>query len=1561
MQKIRVTICPNYFDRSKRIDREIDWSDGLSVNGLICSIFPKSLPVITSVNGKLIKDKDYFLSPGEQVVFIAAIHGGNDLLDRLLNPFSSGHDPLEAVKRVFGTFGSGGSMLDIGMDAARFSIQSLPGVGGLANLGEDIARRNPFVVQVAAGIAGYFTWGVGAWLVNYAADRYGITDKGKAPTIPHIPGAGAITGGSSGGGMGGGGGDTSSGFVASNSYAWNPVTLQQLGACIPRIYGTFKTKGNVISGNISVIETGSHPGDQLLNVLILLCQGPISDFYTLLINNKPATTEYYNALTWSWTLGDINQSALPNFNDTNRQYSLTNQKLSMTDVYYTTEGNDFDALKVTVTFPYGLYYIKPVQTELHYEPVSISWTEPDGTVKTAVTGSKYLGSTTYGGDTVNYEVTIWIYYRKYGTTPWTFLGNYTVTEAKTSSFSKEFKIDNLENGFQYEIAVGRTTADSVETGVTDDVYLTSVTEVIKDDFKYPRCALCGIEALATNQLSGSLDFSCIVDGSIVRVYNGSSWVNQWTDNPAWVAYDILTQPVFVGGDPADYGKDRNVGTVARYDGIDPAYIDTDSFKAWADFCDVLVPDGIGGTEKRFVFNGIFDTGSSVWDCVLEVCKMSRAMVYIRGYKYYAIYDDIADPVQMFTSGNIIADSFEETFLSLDNRATEIEIDFANAANDYKRETISIVDPNATRPKQLTTEQLIGCTSITQAWRIGRYRLYNNQYITRFIKFDADIDAIACNIGDVIYFAHELPQWGFSGRIVSATSTTVTLDRYVEMTYTISSGDIYCIRIRLSDDTVVYKEFAGNVTFTASIAAMPDDSYGLLTVTAIPVGVLHVGHVIDDSPGTNVLAGTEITEFVSGSGGTGTYKVNLSQTVASCDMVVVRRKVLDVETFSVTPSEYDIYTFGLKGYEYKPFRINKIQPNPNLTFTIEAVEYNASIFNCDTDEPAYPTPNYSSLDPVPQVTNIVLDEIVTKNQDGVIVNNIDVYWDRPLNFSWVAAEVWYKSVSSPGYKSAGKSYTDRLRITNLPLSGGPEQYTIVVVSFNSLGQQLPFWACPSAVISVVGMSDPPSNVTIFYAEQWNDNIRMDWTHIEDADLAGYEIRVGNAWDTGQVIGSGITDDYFIYRPELDGTYEFFICSIDTTGHYSVTPKSAICTVANVTPSLNIIYDHEYMTTPASGTAYHFTLGSGDSLCGNAWTFQLDDPITIGGELIENGGFETLGGGGLDVFANWEEAKEYIVDKTLAYTHGGTYACWLGAGEAHYDNVHQTVAVTEGSTYRLKFWSYYEYGKARYGVYDEKNEVWLISITDATGDTEFQWNETSVLFSIPTGQAYVCDSVTIYLFCSEGTEQSVYVDDVTLMSTVSRTGYYQTNYIDMLKTGSKTIRFIDNIDATEDATDLTFPDRTDLTYPDDTDLHITAEYYKYPSFSCTAATGNADNVFQPYFGPVSVDGRHFRFREDFVVPSQTALLAICGFRCIIDVPEVKYKIASVPIVEAGTTVTFSTYGLTFYETPLIQATVVNATISLVPVISSKSATSCVIKLLDIAGGARTGTVDVNLFGY
>ncbi|MFA5398609.1 MAG: host specificity factor TipJ family phage tail protein, partial [Methanogenium sp.] len=241
------------------------------------------------------------------------------------------------------------------------------------------------------------------------------------------------------------------------------------------------------------------------------------------------------------------------------------------------------------------------------------------------------------------------------------------------------------------------------------------------------------------------------------------------------------------------------GSISRYDGYNPVYLDTTSFSEWADWCDQLVADGTGSTEKRITFNGIFDTANeSMWEAAIKVCNMARASLIWNGNIITVVIDKAGTEVQLFTIGNIGIDSFKETFLSTEDRAGSIEVEFTNATNDYEKDVYTLVDSNAGNADNKVSISLIGCTKPSEAWRAAKYRALCNQYLLRSIEFDVDIDAIACSVGDIVRVQHDVPQWGYGGRVVSATTDSVTIDQ----TVTIAAGSSYEIVVRLSDDTVV---------------------------------------------------------------------------------------------------------------------------------------------------------------------------------------------------------------------------------------------------------------------------------------------------------------------------------------------------------------------------------------------------------------------------------------------------------------------------------------------------------------------------------------------------------------------------------------------------------------------------------------------------------------------------------------------------------------------------------------------------------------------------------------
>lgn len=341
---------------------------------------------------------------------------------------------------------------------------------------------------------------------------------------------------------------------------------------------------------------------------------------------------------------------------------------------------------------------------------------------------------------------------------------------------------------RYQIRFQVLPATQNKSTVSDKRYVSSVKEIYFDVFNYPRLATVAVNALGTDQLNGSLRFSCIVDGSIVWQYVNGQWIFDWSDNPAWVMYDILTQPL-----TADDMK-----TVLRYDAYLPDQIDTAAFVRLANFCNELVPDGQGGYEKRFTFNGVYDGEKSVWESALSVGSMCRAVPFFLGTRVTLAIDAPTEATQLFTVGNIGIDSFQETFLPLEERAAEISVDYTDRDNNYDRTTVTVVREELRMLSNKTGLQPFGITKASEAWRVGMYQLSNNLYIKRTGAIRVHIDALASTLGDKILVQHDIPSWGEGGRLVSATTTDITLDQLV----TIEPGKTYAVLLRMADDTII---------------------------------------------------------------------------------------------------------------------------------------------------------------------------------------------------------------------------------------------------------------------------------------------------------------------------------------------------------------------------------------------------------------------------------------------------------------------------------------------------------------------------------------------------------------------------------------------------------------------------------------------------------------------------------------------------------------------------------------------------------------------------------------
>jgi hypothetical protein len=546
----------------------------------------------------------------------------------------------------------------------------------------------------------------------------------------------------------------------SATYGWSPQTTQEQGLVVPRWYGKNKLYGNVVAAHTEIDEADETK--QLLKMLMALGSGPVEGIVagSIKINDQPA--EYYEDVTTEEKKGTLNQTAVSFFDKTKAQYQPNFIVTYANPRTYTTPDSDYDDLEIELLFDRGLYHVND-QGSLSNHIIG---------VKVEISEAGEESWTTLVED----EIT--------GKTSTAIRVNYIASETYTGGSPV-----SITNGKAYDIKVTKTSEDETSVRYGDRLILGTIREVLNDQFIYPLTPLLAIEALATDQLSGSLSVSCIQQGRIVMTYNGSIWTLQYSTNPAWIMWDVLTEPVISGdGDGTPYA-------IERYDGYDPADMDLPKFYELAQFCDTMVPDGSGSTEKRITFNGGFDTATNRWDAALRIAEIARCIPYFRGSQISLAIDKAADATFMFTIGNIAKGTFREMFMPLADRASEIEINYRDESQDFERVPFTVYDSDIDTVNRVTLD-LFGTTSQSQAYRLAMQRLGKNRLLKSTIQFDADIDAVTCTLGENGWIQHDIPEWGDGGRVVSGDTAYVIVDQDMEY----AAGETYRLLVRRSDDT-----------------------------------------------------------------------------------------------------------------------------------------------------------------------------------------------------------------------------------------------------------------------------------------------------------------------------------------------------------------------------------------------------------------------------------------------------------------------------------------------------------------------------------------------------------------------------------------------------------------------------------------------------------------------------------------------------------------------------------------------------------------------------------------
>lgn len=380
------------------------------------------------------------------------------------------------------------------------------------------------------------------------------------------------------------------------------------------------------------------------------------------------------------------------------------------------------------------------------------------------------------GDLVGYSINYAIDLQTDGGT-WQTVVNTSVTGKTTTGYERSHRIDLPQSGSTWTLRLRKITQDANSAKIGDTMTLQSYTEVIDAKLRYPNTALLYIE-FDSSQFNGSIP-QVAVDAKmrvvrvpdnydpITRTYSGTWQGNfkwAWTDNPAWIFYDIVVSDRFGLGDR-----------------LTAANIDKWTLYQVAQYCDQMVPDGKGGagTEPRYLCNVYVQNRNDAYTVLRDFAAIFRGMTYWGGDQIFALADMPRDVDYNFTNANVVDGLFTYSSSTSKTRYTSALVSWSDPDNAYA-DAMEPVFEQALVTRYKVFNQLevtaIGCTRQSEANRKGRWGILTNNS-DRVVNFSVGLEGDIPLPGYVISVADEdLSGRVAGGRISSVSGRVVTLDR-----------------------------------------------------------------------------------------------------------------------------------------------------------------------------------------------------------------------------------------------------------------------------------------------------------------------------------------------------------------------------------------------------------------------------------------------------------------------------------------------------------------------------------------------------------------------------------------------------------------------------------------------------------------------------------------------------------------------------------------------------------------------------------------------------------------
>lgn len=410
----------------------------------------------------------------------------------------------------------------------------------------------------------------------------------------------------------------------------------------------------------------------------------------------------------------------------------------------------------------------------------------------------------------------------------------TISGVATSPIEKGFVVNLRDFTGDKTVVVSRITPDSTDPKLQNKTFVASYTWIIDYTINYANRAGCALMFEAKQFGSQLPDRAYHLKGintikipenydPVARTYTGvwnGVFKTAYTNNPVWCLYDLLTNTRYGAGD----------------------YIDADQLDKFemydlAQYCDDMVIGLDGSMEPRFTFNCIITQREQALSLIKKIQGNFLAALFYFGGVIKLAQDKPEDATAIVTNANVVNGVFNYSTTELDKQTNTVVVSYNDPINDYKLTTETVYNNallNQAGREVKKEVNAFGCTSRSQAHRMGKYMLLSDIDNAESVNYTAGLDHAKVIIGDIIEIHDNFIENTVSaGRIKSMSGVTIVLDR----TVTLLAGNNYFIKI-IDQNGAVEELTISNASVGTISTITVDDNKGFIASAYTVYSIKH---------------------------------------------------------------------------------------------------------------------------------------------------------------------------------------------------------------------------------------------------------------------------------------------------------------------------------------------------------------------------------------------------------------------------------------------------------------------------------------------------------------------------------------------------------------------------------------------------------------------------------------------------------------------------------------------------------------------------------------------------